>query len=274
MIDAHIHLWRFDRRESPWPGADLPALCRDFLLDDLRADLASAGVTGIVLVQSEPFEADTEWLSKLADDPIVSGVVGWTELAATDAPAAIDRLADTGRLLAIRPMVQRLAADWYDDPALDPALAHLAQRGLVLEALVRPCHLPALARLIARHPTLAIVIDHAAKPAIGGDTAAWANDMRVLAAYPQVACKISGLPTEIVDGQPDETMHGVIDDLLAMFGPDRLIWGSDWPVVTLRKSYGEWLAFAQDAIPAEHHAAVFGGNAARIYRLPTTVEAA
>lgn len=274
MIDAHVHLWRFDRRESPWPGADLPALCRDFLLDDLRADLASAGVTGIVLVQSEPFDADTEWLSTVAADPIVAGVVGWTDLAAGDAPAAIDRLGGTARLVAIRPMVQRLAADWYDDPLLDAGLAHLAQRGLVLEALVRPCHLPSLARLAARHPMLTIVIDHAAKPAIGGETADWAHDMRALADNPRVSCKISGLPTEIVDGKPDETMHGVIDDLMAMFGPDRLIWGSDWPVVTLRKSYADWLAFAQGALSPAHHAAVFGGNAARIYRIPASEDAA
>ncbi|WP_076070521.1 amidohydrolase family protein [Sphingomonas montana] len=262
MIDAHVHAWQIDRPDCDWPGADLPALHRDFTLDQWRGQ---SGGARAILVQTQTCESDTMWLLAQAGGD-VAGVIGWTDLAADDAPAAIDRLRAAGPLLGIRPMVQGLAADWYDDPALDRGIARLAERGLVLEALIQPRHLPSLARLAVRHPTLKIVIDHAAKPAVGRDLDTWTIAMRALAAHPQVACKLSGLFTEIVDGAEDAVLP-YIQALLAMFGPDRLIWGSDWPVVTLRNSYAAWLGLAREAVPAGQHEAVFGGNAIRIYGL-------
>ncbi|MEG3164371.1 amidohydrolase family protein [Sphingomonas sp. PB2P19] len=274
MIDAHVHLWELARRQDAWPGPELPVLHRDFGLDDLRAALAGSGVRQVLLIQSEPSEADTRWLLQMAGDPIVAGVVGWTDLAAADAPARIDSLAAAGPLVGIRPMVQDLADEWYDDVALDVAFAHLAHRGLVLDALVRPRHLASLARLAARHPGLSIVIDHAAKPATGGDTVRWAEDMRALAALPNVMCKLSGLLTEIDRSTHADAVPRLIADLLTMFGLDRLIWGSDWPVVTMRTSYTDWLAQARDAIPSDRHTDVFARNAARTYRIPVMADAA
>jgi L-fuconolactonase len=265
VIDAHVHVWQIDRPDCEWPGADLPALHRDFTLHQWRSEAAG---TRAILVQTQTSESDTYWLLSQAGED-VAGVIGWTDLAAADAPAAIDRLRAAGPLLGIRPMVQGLAADWYDDAALDAGLAHLSEHGLVLEALIRPRHLPSLARLAARHPALGIVIDHAAKPEIGRDLDAWTIAMRGLAAYPRVACKLSGLLTELSDG-PDDAALPYINALLAMFGPERLMWGSDWPVVTLHSPYAGWLALARAAVPAAQHDAVFGGNAARLYGLGTT----
>jgi len=265
VIDAHVHLWRPGLNDCTWPGPDLPTLHRDVLPDELWGEIAGTDVSRVILVQSQESEADTRWLLDLARaDERIAGVIGWVDLTAADARARIDRLAERGRLLGLRPMVQDRADDWYDDPALDAGLAHLARSGLVLEALVRPHHLAALERCALRHPDLCIVIDHAAKPVMSEANDAWVDVMTRLAALPQVTCKVSGLVTEAAEGEMT-TMLPVIDTLRALFGPERLIWGSDWPVVTLRQSYRAWHDLAAGAIPAAERAAVFGGNASRIY---------
>ncbi|WP_267389189.1 amidohydrolase family protein [Sphingomonas sp. GC_Shp_3] len=267
MIDAHVHLWRPGLNDCTWPGPDLPTLHRDVLPDELWGEIAGTGVTHVVLVQSQESEADTRWLLDLAHaDERIAGVIGWVDLTAPDAPARIDRLMSEGKLLGLRPMVQDHADTWYDDPALDVALAHMAHAGLVLEALVRPRHLAALERCALRHPALRIVIDHAAKPVIGEANGAWVDAMTALAAVPQVACKLSGLVTEAGEDDAAATLP-YIQMLRALFGPARLIWGSDWPVVTLRQSYRAWRDLAENAIPAAERTAVFGGNASRIYGL-------
>ncbi|HEY1607213.1 MAG TPA: amidohydrolase family protein [Allosphingosinicella sp.] len=253
MIDAHAHLWRIGRNGCIWPPAELAAIHRDFELAELRrvspADKA-------ILVQSQEDPADTAWLLSLASNAFVAGLVGWADLAKPDTFPAHKKL------LGLRPMVQDRDAGWFDAPALEAGLAAMARRGLVLDALVRPRHLPALDRLAARHPQLAIVVDHAAKPEIGSpDT--WSNDMARLAARANVACKLSGLLTEMT---ADE-VEPVFATLWAAFGPARLIWGSDWPVVTLAASYDQWLALARRLVPVEHHPAVFDANARHIYRL-------
>jgi len=267
MIDAHVHLWQPGLNDCIWPGPDLPTLHRDVLPSELWQEIATTDATRVILVQSQESEADTRWLLDLARaEKRIVGVIGWVDLTAADAPARIDWLAVQGPLLGVRPMVQHLADDWYDDPQLEPGLAHLARSGLVLEALVRPRHLAALERCAGRHPSLRIVIDHAAKPAIGGATEEWEEAMMRLAALAQVACKLSGLVTEIIAGDTVAVLP-YITKLVAWFGPDRLIWGSDWPVMTLRQDYREWLDLARDAVPRAQHAAVFGDNAARIYGL-------
>jgi len=187
MIDAHVHLWRIGEHGCTWPPPDLEAIHRDVELPELRALAAANGVDGVVQVQCQDDAADTDWLLSLADDPLVLGIVGWSDLRGA--------LPWHPMLKGLRPMVQDLAAGWYDDPAIDAALATMAEHGLVLDALVRPRHLAALHRLAARHPALSIVIDHAAKPDVG-DLPGWEAEMRALADRPNVACKLSGLVTE------------------------------------------------------------------------------
>lgn len=255
MIDAHAHLWRLGEHGCAWPTADLTAIHRHIELPELRTLAEANGIDGVVLVQSQEDVADTEWLLSLADDPLVKGVVGWTDLAHS-IPAH-------PALKGLRPMVQDRAADWYDDPALDAGLHAMTGAGLVLDALVRPRHLASLARLALRHPDLTIVIDHAAKP-VADDLDGWADAMYEIATCPNVACKLSGLLTEAgIAGAVDR----VFDILWHAFGPDRLIWGSDWPVLTLAGDYRGWLAEARRLIPIEHHQNLFDGNARRLYRL-------
>ena len=255
MIDAHVHLWRIGEHGCTWPPPELDAIHRDVELPELRALASANGIDGVVLVQSQEAAADTEWLLSLADDPLVLGIVGWSDLRGT--------VPSHPKLKGLRPMVQDKAADWYDDPAIDVALTAMIECGLVLDALVRPRHLPALHRLAARHPALSIVIDHAAKPD-ASDLAGWEAEMRAIATRPNVACKMSGLVTEPgLTPRIAEVAAIVIDS----FGHDRLIWGSDWPVLTLAGNYTRWLAQAQALIAPGARDAVFDGNARRIYAL-------
>lgn len=254
MIDAHVHVWRLGANGCTWPTAELPVIHRDFDLSDFRGT-AGETVTGVLLVQSQEDAADTRWLLDL-EDPLIAGVIGWSDLESGD---AIRALAAHPLLKGLRPMVQDREADWYDRVGAAP-LAAMVESGLVLDALVRTRHLGSLERLAGRHPGLTIVIDHAAKPDSGGFDS-WKRAIDSIARLPNVHCKLSGLATE------DVAVTDAFAVIWQAFGPARLIWGSDWPVVTLVASYGEWLGIARALVPAKHHDGVFGGNARQAYRL-------
>lgn len=268
MIDAHVHIWRIGRNGCLWPTPDLAAIHRDHDLAEVGRTTAGLGVDNVVLVQSQESEEDTAWLlAEAAASPMVVGVVGWVDPAAIDIAARIARARRQGPLVGVRVMAQDRAAEWLADPALYALYAGLGDAGLALDLLVRPEHLPACAMLAARFPNLRMVIDHAAKPAIvAGDFTAWRTAMTDAAARPNLHCKLSGLVTEAPD-LPIKAIAPYVAALLDLFGAERLIWGSDWPVVNLDSDYAAWLGFARAAVPAEHHAAVFGGNARAFYRL-------
>jgi L-fuconolactonase len=268
-IDAHCHLWRLADRAGQWPPPDRAAIYRDFSPADLLPLLDEVGIDGAVLVQSLPSAADTAFLLDLAAGlPAIRGVIGWADLKAPDAPALIARLAGAPKLKGLRPMLHDIAdVAWIDDPTLAPAVAAMVAHDLAFDALVRPEHLPPLLAFATRHRALRIVIDHGGKPRIDiGLRAGWRREMEDLAALPNVVCKLSGLLTEAGQGGTD-AVRPFAETLLALFGPERLIWGSDWPVLTLAGDYAGWLAFCRALIPPAHHDAVFGGNAARFYRL-------
>jgi L-fuconolactonase len=264
VIDAHVHLWRIGQNGFAWPTVDLKPIYRDFTIDDLRHVVGSTGVEKVILVQSQEDEADTSWLLSLPRDPLIAGIVGWTDFAATDAPSAIGRLASNPRLRGLRPMVQNREADWYDSSGLDPAFAAMTALQLVLDALIRPQHLPSLLRLALRHPDLSIIIDHAAKPAVS-DLGSWSEQIGLLARLPNVSCKLSGLLTELPLGAPPEAVAPIFDRLWNAFGAERLVWGSDWPVLMLAGDYDRWLKQCRRLVPSTHHQAVFDSNARRIY---------
>lgn len=265
MIDAHQHCWRLGANDCAWPTEAEAAIHRDFLPWNWAANALPLGVTGGLLVQSQESLRDTEWLLQLAAaHAFIRGVVGWADLAA---PETIPGLAEDPWLKGLRPMVQSRPADWLDDSKLDAGLAAMAEHGLVFDALVRPHHLPALERMARRHPGLTIVIDHAAKPDIArGDLSGWREGIERLAALPGVMCKLSGLLTEARPGQETD-VAGVSKWLFGKFGAERLIWGSDWPVVEMAGTLKGWFRLARAAIPAAAHDGVFGGNARRVYGL-------
>jgi len=273
LIDAHQHFWRIGENDCVWPTPELEAIHRDFGLENLAEVGAAVGLTGSVAVQSQPSGRDTDWLLDVtAGSDLVLGVVGWAELKAPSAPARIADLARRPKLKGLRPMLQILADDaWIADPALTPAIEAMIAHGLSLDALVYTRHLPHLARLARRHPDLAIVIDHGAKPPIArGALDPWRGEIEALAAMPQVYCKLSGLLTEAAVGQPASALAPYVQHLVACFGPERLMWGSDWPVVNLAGDYASWRALAEHLSclsQASDLAALFGGTAMRFYRL-------
>ena len=226
-----------------------------------------------MLVQSAPTEAETQWLLAQAQQhPAVLGVVGWVDLLAPDAPARIRALTASPKLKGLRPMLQDIAdPDWILQAALAPALQTMSDLGLVLDALIKPVHLPRLLTLAARYPALKLVIDHAAKPDIAaGQWEPWASDLAEVARQTQAVCKISGLLTE-AGPKPDlDAGRRWAAHVLQVFGEDRVMWGSDWPVLELAGSYSDWWQASRLLSASLSEAglyALYGGTARRIYKL-------
>jgi L-fuconolactonase len=270
-IDAHHHVWTLARGDYHWLTPDLAPIYRDFDLSHLAPHLSAAGIEGTILVQAAPTERETAFLLDVAENAeVVRGVVGWTDFDAADGPARIDGMAAQGLLVGLRPMVQDIADDdWLLRPQLAPLLAKMAERNLVFDALVLPRHLPRLLRVVDRHPDLRFVLDHFGKPRLAsGDIAQWRLDIARLAERQNIACKLSGLATEAAINWQVADLQEAVDHVRACFGPQRMLWGSDWPVVNLAGGYAKWLAAAEtllaDLSPDER-TEVFGGNAARVY---------
>jgi L-fuconolactonase len=270
-IDAHHHLWSLARGDYGWLTPDLAPIYRDFTLGDLAPHLATAKIEGTILVQAAPTEAETMFLLDIADAAeVVRGVVGWIEFDAADAVMRIETLAQRKLLVGLRPMVQDIADDdWLLRPALVPPLDAMATSGLVFDALTKPRHLQRLLQVVDRHPDLSFVLDHGSKPDLAsGEIAAWRDDIARLAERPNMVCKLSGLVTEAKPDWQIADLRRAVDHVLACFGPRRMLWGSDWPVVDLAGGYEKWLDAAETLLAdlsSDERAGVFGGTAARVY---------
>jgi L-fuconolactonase len=273
MIDSHQHFWDPARGDYGWlqPGS---ALYRTYQPEDLAPLLTAAGIQGSILVQAAPTEAETDYLLQLARaTPWVLGVVGWIDLTARDTAYRIGERARDSLFVGVRPMLQNLSdRDWILKPDASAGLEALQARTLVFDALVQADQLRTVATLADRYSRLSIVLDHAGKPPFADMSAMafWRTDIRRLAQHANVACKLSGLMTELPSCASSDSVDHCIDELVDLFGPDRLLWGSDWPVATTATGYADWLNRCRDRVLARipgHHEAMFGSNARRIYRL-------
>lgn len=270
-IDSHQHFWKPERGDYGWLSPDLPSLYRDFLPEDLLPYLEKLGIEKTILVQAAPTVEETRFLLSLADrNDWIAGVVGWIDFSDPESPGLLKELAKHPRLVGIRPMVQDLADDeWISRPAHRRIFEALIEENLVFDALIKPRHLEPTLTVVRRHPDLRVVIDHAAKPNLkDGVDASYYEGISALAAEPGTYCKLSGLVTEAKQDWTVEDLSPVIDHLLREFGPDRLLWGSDWPVLTLAGDYpGWWKATQQliDALEPEQKGAILGGTAEKVY---------
>lgn len=272
IIDAHQHFWRIARGDYGWMTDQVAPIRRDILPADLEPLARTAGVTGTVLVQAAPTLDETQFLLALADrSPLIRGVVGWIDLTG-DVAAQLSRIAHPA-LRGIRPMLQDIDdTRWILQDGVIDALRQVAGAGLRLDALITPFHLPVIEELAGRVPSLPIVIDHCAKPVFDGTDPGpdWRRGINALATHPQVFCKLSGLANEFGPGWSADTLRPVFDHVLQAFGPERLMWGSDWPVLELAGTYADWLQVAQtlcaDLSDADR-AQVFGQTAIRFYDL-------
>lgn len=277
-IDAHQHYWQLGRSDYGWMAAPHAAIRRDFMPPDLLPLLRTADIAGTVLVQADATVRETDLLIEVAAaTPTVLGVVGWVDFMAKDAVAEVERRAAQPPIRGLRPMLEFIDdPDWVLQPAFDPVFRAMIRCGLRFDALIHPWHLPAILTLARRYPDLPIVIDHGAKPKIAawrdqrGGAESWGGGLRALAACQNIWCKLSGLLTEAGrDWQAADLLPYMIV-LRDLFGPDRLIWGSDWPVMTLVGTYADWLGLTDQALQGlseNDRGAILGGNAIRFYGL-------
>jgi L-fucono-1,5-lactonase len=241
----------------------------------LTGELAACSIGATVLVQAAATEAETRFLFELArQNDSIAGVVGWVDFERSDVAARIEALsrAGEGKLKGLRPMIQDIADPyWLGRGSLDAAFDALLAHDLAFDALVMPLHLELLTRRLQRHPALRAVLDHAGKPNIGASALEpWFRQIERLAATTSTYCKLSGLLTQAAIGTEAAALDAVVEHIFACFGPERIIWGSDWPVLTLRACYRDWLNMALELV--QRHApgqeeAVFAANAVRFYRL-------
>ena len=272
-IDAHQHYWDPIRADYGWLTADLPILFKPFQPADLAPSLHAARITGTVLVQAAPTVEETDYLLALArTTPSVKGVVGWIDFENPEHITHLKRWSTEPLLKGVRPMVQDIQdPDWLLKPEIDWAFEALKAFDLSFDALVLPIHLPRLLKRLQRHPTLRVCIDHAAKPSIRTRAfEPWASDLAQVARDSTAFCKVSGLITEATAEWTPHDLRPYLDHLLQIFGPDRLIFGSDWPVLLLNGDYPRWMDLLMDwtqSFSQTERCKFFGGNAVHFYKI-------
>ena len=281
-IDSHHHLWDPATRAYPWMTG-LDAIVRPFTVDDLRPLLDANGIDGTVLVQTvSDLDETRDFLATAAANDVITGVVGWVDLQKLDLAADLDALLEGeggDRLVGIRHQVHdEDDPDWLLREEVQRGLEVLADRRLVYDVLVRTRELPAAITVAQDFPHLRLVVDHIAKPPIAtGELEPWATLMNEFAGLENVACKLSGMVTEadLETWQPADLLP-YVRTVVEIFGPERLMWGSDWPVCLLAADYARVLEATREVLgeldvlsPAAERA-IFGETAIRWYNLDTT----
>lgn len=273
-IDAHHHLWQFSPDEYGWISDDMRELRRDFLVDELREVLQTAKVDRTIAVQARQTVAETRWLIDLATTPDspIAGVVGWLPLADPDLAAKIAEIVSAPALKGLRHVVQAELPGFLDGHDFNRGIRMLNGTGLVYDILIYARQLEEATRFVDRHPQQSFVLDHIGKPDIrGGEIVRWSERISELAARPNICCKISGMVTE---ADPTRWTRAQLwpyfETVLEAFGPERLMIGSDWPVLTIACSYANWWQTVESWISplsATERSQIMGETAARIYRL-------
>jgi L-fuconolactonase len=251
-IDAHHHLWRYVPPGWPWMSDSMDVLRRNFLVDDLRAATTGVGITGTIVVEAERSIEETFWLSEIAaNDDLIRGIVGWAPLTHPEIASQLERMAQLPKLRGIRHPIH----DEPDDQFLlredfNRGVAALKQFNLRYDILIFEKHLPQTIQFVDKHPDQVFIVDHIAKPRIRDQALLpWKDNLCELARRQNVYCKLSGMVTEADwSAWTDESLSPYIDVMLQAFGPKRLMFGSDWPVVTLASSYNRWWETVRIAI--------------------------
>ena len=273
-IDAHHHLWAPERGDYGWMPKDDPVLDRRYVPADLAPVLVESRIDATVLVQAAPSIEETEYMLGLADaTEWIAGVVGWVDFEDREHLRHLDRFARHPKFVGVRPMIQDIPdVDWMLREDVQWGYRALIDLDLTFDALGFPRHLPNFSRLFDAHPDLRVVVDHCLKPEIRAHPdglKTWAEGMSRLAGT-GAFCKLSGLVTEAAEGWAVDGLRPYANHVLSTFGPDRVLWGSDWPVCRLRAEYGEWVGAAEVLtahLADEERAEVFGGTAGRAYGL-------
>lgn len=274
-IDSHHHIWNYDPADYPWIDDAMAKLRRDFSAVDWLATARAHDVTGAVIVQARQTLRETEWLLEVAAaQPQVLGVVGWVPLAAPEVAAELSRFSEAPAMKGVRHVVQDEPDDAFLlDEAFNRGVAQLQPHDLAYDLLIYARQLPAAIAFVDRHPEQRFIVDHFAKPTIQGGAidAGWKDQIAQLAQRPHVACKVSGLATEVQGAVWSEPqLRPYWDTILEAFGSERLMFGSDWPVCLLRTEYTRWVETVEAwtaGLSSTEQQAIWRENARRWYKL-------
>jgi len=273
MLDAHQHFWKLDRGDYGWMRPELTQLYRDFGPEDLRPLMAAAGITSTILVQAAETEAETDFLlDTAARTDFVAGVVGWLDMLSPEFATRLTHYMSMPEWVGLRPMLQEHDPALIRDPRFRHSLAEVARRGVPFDILTFPQHLSEMVAALRETPGLHAILDHISKPDMTRPVdAEWRDGIRALAEVPGLHCKISGLVTEAGADWTAERISPFVDLVADAFGPDRLVFGSDWPVCTLAATHAQVIALARDLLSRkfgpEQLQAVMETNGLRFYRL-------
>lgn len=274
-VDAHQHFWNPARGDYGWMPVDNPVLSRPYYPADLEAELSTIGVTKTVLVQAAPSVEETEYLLGIADTTAhVSKVVGWINFEDPAQLNTLKRLAGHPKFAGVRPMIQDIEDDhWMLREDIQWAFHAIQDLDLTFDCLGLPVHSDNFLQLLTRYPGMRAVIDHCLKPQLRDHNDVnfqqWADALSNLAGT-NACCKLSGLVTEADNDWSLQMIKPYTDHLIATFGANRLMWGSDWPVVRLKCEYEHWFHLAQQLtadLSDEDRQQIFSGTATRFYRL-------
>lgn len=286
-IDTHQHYWHYRAEDFPWINNAMPLLKRDCMPVDCAAELDAAGVSAVVVVQARQLAKETDFLLQVANaNPHVAGVVGWSDLAGHDLDHQLDQWVAHAAFKGLRHILQDEVdvSAWASNPAINHGLSRVQKRRLVYDVLVFDHQLPTVAALCARHDQHWLVLDHVGKPAVrdwlrSPETARrWRSCIDELAALPHLMCKLSGAVTEtdwgsrsVITAQDTKSIFSCFDHALQAFGPQRLMFGSDWPVCQLAAPYqgvhGLAHQWASTRLSLEEQTAFWSGNAIACYNL-------
>jgi L-fuconolactonase len=273
-IDAHHHLWQYSHEQYPWMSENMGTLRQDYLVDDLRDVLQYSGIDCAVAVQARQTLEETEWLLDLADrSPFMRGVIGWVPLVDDHVRDHVEKLFDRKKLVAVRHVLHDEADDFYMlRKDFDLGVGVLKEFDLSYDILIFERHLPQTINFVDRHPRQTFVLDHIAKPRIkDGLLSPWRENMFELAKRRNVYCKLSGMVTE-ADWKTwtEADLQPYFDIAVEAFGPERLMFGSDWPVVLVACAYKRWVDTVQrlvSSLSMNEQASIFGGSAKEAYHL-------
>jgi L-fuconolactonase len=274
VIDSHHHYWNYNPIEYDWIDDSMKVIRRDFLPDELGNIIHKAGIEGVISVQARQSVEETEWLLGIAKQNLfMKGVVGWLPLMDKDIESYLEKFTRDKNLKGLRHVVQgEPDPDFLLRADFNLGISLLKNYSLVYDILVVERQLPNTIRFVGNHPDQIFVLDHIAKPLIGqNQISPWRENIRELAKHPNVNCKISGMVTEAdFTMWTPEQLQPYFDVVVEAFGPDRLLFGSDWPVCLVATTYQSWVELVKMNISnftRDEQDKILGGNAIRIYGL-------
>ena len=272
-IDSHQHFWQLSRGDYSWLTPEFEILYRDYLPNELLPLLQQNNIAKTVLVQAASTIAETEFMLRLAmENEFIAGVVGWVDMASDMAIPQLETFRKNAFFKGLRPMIQDIEdTQWMLREELAPVFEYLIGNNLTFDALVLPEHLDTLYILLKRYPSLRVVIDHGAKPSIAENSSSkWFETIALIASETSAFCKLSGLVTEAGVNPNFEQLAPYMEHLLVCFGAERLMWGSDWPVVDTSSNYHSWVKQVEEfltPLSSREQQSIWAASAQKFYQL-------